>query len=83
MNKKALLREISITVDVMFRLKVLKIKKSKDTNHNINCTPYIVKFFIGFETLFLATFVHFQKEAASLYFNNSINKDVRITLMVS
>ena len=42
-----------------------------------NCTLYIVKFFIGFDALFLADFCDFQNEAASLWVNNSINKDLK------
>ena len=59
------MRAISITVDLMFRLKV-KI-------HTIdisNCTLYIVKFFIAFDVLFWPSFVYFQKEAAGLCINN-------------
>ena len=42
-----------------------------------NCTFYIVKFFIGFDTLFLANFIDLQSEPAGLCVNNSINKDVK------
>ena len=46
--KKNSVTAISITEDLMFRLKVLTINESKDTHHiNMsNCTLYIVKFFI-------------------------------------
>ena len=58
------MRVISLTVDLMFRLKVLIINKSKDTLININnCTFYTVKFSIGFDTLFWQIFVDFQNEA--------------------
>ena len=46
----------------MFRLKI--INKSKDTHKNIsNCTVNIVKFFIGFDTLFLADVCKFSERA--------------------
>ena len=48
-----------------------------------NCTLYIVKFFIGFDTLFWLIFVHFQNEAASLCFDNSVDNEVKRTFMVS
>ena len=35
MNKKISMRAVSITEDLMFRLKVLTINKSKDTHHKI------------------------------------------------
>ena len=64
---------ISITVDLMFRLKV----KIRIINVS-NCTLYIVKFFIGSDILFLADFSEdFQNEAARLCINNSINNDVK------
>ena len=50
------MRAISITVDLMFRLKVLE-QSMKVKIHIINtssCTLYILKFFIGVDTLFLA-----------------------------
>ena len=51
----------------MFQLKVLTVNKSKDTHH-------IVKFFIGFDALFLANFVDFQNETAGLCVNGIIIK---------
>ena len=48
-----------------------------------NCTLYIVKIFIGFDTLFWLILVDFQNEAASLCVNNSINKDVKWIFIVS
>ena len=61
------MRVISIIMDSMLSLKVLVINKSKDThNKSANCTLQIVKFFIGFETLFRPIFVDFQNEAVSL-----------------
>ena len=35
MNKTISMRAVSITEDLMFRLKVLTINKSKDTHHEI------------------------------------------------
>ena len=55
------MRGISITVDLMFRLKVLIINESKDTHHKCNCTFYIVEFFIGSDTMFLADFRRFSE----------------------
>ena len=49
-----------------------------------NCTLYIVKFFIGFDTLlFWPIFADFQNKAAGLCVYNSINKDVKWTFIVS
>ena len=42
-----------------------------------NCTLYIVNFFTGFDALFWPIFVDSQNEVASLYINNSINKDAK------
>ena len=42
-----------------------------------NCTLHIIKFFIGFDTLFWPTFVDFQSETAGLCVKNSINKDAK------
>ena len=42
-----------------------------------NCTIYIVKFCIRFDTLFWPIFVDFQNEAASLCINNRNNKDMK------
>ena len=54
------MRAISITVDLMFCLNVLVINESKIHIINIsNCTLNNVKFFIGFNTLFLADFCRF------------------------
>ena len=43
-----------------------------------NCTLHIVKFFIGFDTLFWPIFVDFQNEAASVCIDNSTDKDVKL-----
>ena len=67
----------------MFRLKVSIIKVKIHIINISNCTLYIVKFLTEFGTLFLADFVDFQNEAASLCVNNSINKDVKLSFMVS
>ena len=53
------------------------MKVKTHTIDTSNCTLYIIKFFSGFDTLFLADFVDFQDEATSLCINNSINKDVK------
>ena len=39
-----------------------------------NCTLHIVKFFIGFDALFMANFVDFQNETAGLFVNGIIIK---------
>ena len=60
-----ILRELSVSIRSVNLLKA--------TMHIINisnCTLYIVKLFIKFDTLFLADFVNFQKETAGLYVNN-------------
>ena len=56
---KISVRAFSITVDLMFRLKVLMINKRKDKHHN--CILNIEKFFIRFDTLFLANFCIFSE----------------------
>ena len=70
------MKSTSITVDLM-----LVINKNKDTHHKYQykvCKLYIVKFFVGFDTLFWPIFVDFQNEAASLCLDNSINKDMHV-----
>ena len=48
-----------------------------------NFTPYIAKFFNGFDALFLANFfADFQNEAASLCINKSFDKDLKSTLKI-
>ena len=42
-----------------------------------NYTPYNVKFFTGFDTLFWPIFADFKKEATGLCVNNSVDKDVK------
>ena len=48
-----------------------------------NCTLYIVKLFIGSDTRCWPIFVDFQDEVAGLRVNNSINKNMKLTFMVS
>ena len=77
-NIKISMRANSIAMDLMLRLTVLIINKRKDTHHKYSkCTLNIVKFLIGFGTLFWPIFVDFRNEATSLCVNNSINKDVK------
>ena len=72
------MKAISITVNLMFQLKVLTINKSKDTNKKIsNCTLHLLTFSLDMTLIFWPIFVDFQNEAAGLCVNNSINKDVK------
>ena len=48
-----------------------------------NCTLYIVKLFVGSDTRYWPIFVDFQDEVAGLRVNNSINKNMKLTFMVS
>ena len=53
---------ISSSEDFMFQLKVLTINKSKIHVINMsNCTLYIVKFLIGFDTLFWTDICRFSE----------------------
>ena len=62
MNQKNSMRAISVTIKLMFQLKVLIIYKSKNTyNTNISNCTLIVKLFTGFDTLFLANFYRFSE----------------------
>ena len=42
-----------------------------------NCTLYIVKFFIRFDTLFLPDFCRFSERGVGSSVNYSVNKDVK------
>ena len=55
------MRAISITMDLMFQLKVLRINETKDIINISNCTLHIVKLFIGFDAPFLANFCRFSE----------------------
>ena len=73
-----------ITADLTFSLKVLIVNKKRIHILNIsNCTLYIVKFFIGFDTLFWPIFVDFRNEVVGLCVSNSITKELKRTFMVS
>ena len=48
-----------------------------------NFTLYIVKLFVGSDTRCWPIFVDFQDEVAGLRVNNSINKNMKLTFMVS
>ena len=62
MNKNISMRANFITVDLKFLLKVLIINKVRIHIINIsNCTLYVVKFFIEFDTLLLVDFCRFSK----------------------
>ena len=76
---------IYITVDAMFILRVLMINESK-LIHNMdisNHTLYFVKISLDLIRCFWPIFVDFQNEAAGLCFDNSIDKDVKRTFMLS
>ena len=70
---------ISITVDLMLRLKMLIINESKDTQHTYcsNCTLYIVKFSLDLILCFWPIFVDFQNEVLVYLLITQLIKDVK------
>ena len=72
------MRAISITMDTMFPLKVLVINKSKDAHHKSVIARFrLYSFLLDLIPCFGPIVVDFQNETASLWVNNSINKDVK------
>ena len=74
------MRAIYISVDLLFRLRVLRIKM-----HIINlsnCTVNIVKFSLDLIPCFWPIFVDFQNEADGLCVNHPTDKDLKQTSMV-
>ena len=79
------MRTFSITVDLMFSLKVLIISKSTEKHHKYQQlhTLYCKVFTLDLIPCFWPIFVDFQNKVAGVCVNNSIYKDVKSSFMVS